>query len=146
MYGIESWGGALKTTITKLQNIQDKMTKLTLGNRGQNMSSKQRQRFLGWLPIHLEIQSAAHRMTFKVINSQIPEEIASLMPMNNKALRIANKRTLDTKPAWLSKSKAAKSSYRGHAYLYNTLPDDITTELKFKKFKNKIRQYFLEKY
>ena len=76
MYGIESWGGALKTTITKLQNIQDKMTKLTLGTKGQNMSGRQRQRFLGWLPIHLEIQSAAHRMTFKVINSKIPEEIA----------------------------------------------------------------------
>ena len=85
-------------------------------------------------------------MTFKVINTQIPEEIASLMPINTKALRISNKRKLDTKPAWLAKSKAAKSSYRGRAYLYNTLPNDITTELKFKKFKKKIKQYFLDKY
>ena len=122
------------------------MTKITLGKRGLKMTSRQRQRTLGWLPIQYEIQAAAHRMTFKVINSKIPEEISSLMPMNTKALRISSKRKLDTKPSWLSKSKVAKSSYRGRAYLYNTLPDFITTELKFSKFKKKLRQYFLEKY
>ena len=118
MYGIEAWGGAKKSSIKKIQQIQDKMSKLMLGKRGKNLLSNQRQRLIRWLPINQEILSATHRMTYKLISTGIPEELASVMPINNKSLRIKGKKKLDTKPAWLSKSKVAKATFRGRVYVH----------------------------
>ena len=62
------------------------MCKATLANKGLKLSPKQRQCLLSWLPIMQEVQIAAHKMTFKIINGGIPEEMSSLMPINDKSL------------------------------------------------------------
>ena len=117
------------------------MSKLTVPEKGQRLSSNQRQRLLGWLPVKQEILMANHKMTYKLINDNTPEELASVMPLNTEALRIKDKKKLGTKPSWLSKSKVAKSSYRGRAYTNNILPHYLTTEPKYSKFKTNIKIY-----
>ena len=146
MYGIESWGGVQKTLVTKLQNIQDKMTKLTLGRDGRTLSARQRQRKLYWLPISKEIELAACKMTYRLINNSIPEELSTVMPLNTKGLRIKEQKKLDTKPSWITKSKSSRASFRSRAYVYNTLPSVITTQETYKKFKKSVKQHFLDMY
>ncbi len=89
---------------------------------------------------------ATHKMTYKIINLNIPEELSLIMPLKEKYLRIKNKKKLNTKPAWLSLSKVAKSTYRGRAYQYNSLPHSMTTEKSYNKFKKILKLYFLDKY
>ena len=146
LYGIEAWGGLLKGTIAKLQAQQDMMTKMTLGKDYSRLSARQRQRLLNWLPINQEIEYAAAKTTFKIILDKKPEELASLMPINSKGLRIKNQRKLDTKPAWLTKTKVARASFRARSYNYNILPSNITTEVKFSRFKKLLKTYYLDKY
>ena len=52
LYGIDSWGGIQKTTIQKLQVQQNTMARVTLGKKGERLSTRQRERLLNWLPIH----------------------------------------------------------------------------------------------
>ena len=146
MYGIKTWGGAQLTSISKIQKLQDRMSKLTLNHRHKNLSASQRQHLLGWLTVKQEIISASHKMTFKVVNFKIPEEISPLMPLNENSLCLKGTNKLAAKPAWLAMSKAAKASFRGRAYTFNTLPHEITKEVKYSKFKEKIRNYYLNKY
>ena len=122
------------------------MSKLTLGREGARLSARQRQCMLSWLPISQEVELAACKMTYRIINSQCPEELAAQMPSNTKGLRIKEQRKLDTKPAWLVKTKAARASYRGRAYIYNVLPSSLTTLPTFKKFKKQIKEHYLNKY
>ena len=146
LYGIDSWGGIQKTTIQKLQVQQNIMAKVTLGKKGDRLSTRQRERLLNWLPIDREIEMSAARSTFIILLDKIPEEISSLMPQNMKGLRIKNQRKLNTKPAWLTKSKLARSIYRARAYKYNTLPAELTQMTKYSDFKKNLKTYFLNKY
>ena len=145
--GIESWGGIQKTYLTKLQQQQDIMTKITLGRQGDRLSPRQRQCLLKWLPLKQEIEMAMARTTFNIIlERKNPEEISSVMPQNLKGLRIKNQRKLDTKPAWLTKSKVARATFRAWAYKYNTHPAILTQETKYSKFKKDLKNHYLDKY
>ena len=146
LYGIEAWGGVQKTLMSKLQAQQDIMSKLTLGKEGSRLSARQRQRTLNWLPISQEAEMASCKMTYKIINLKCPEELAAQMPCNTKGLRIKEQKKLDTKPSWLVKTKEARASYRGRAYTYNTLPSTLTTLPTYKKFRNQIKEHYLNKY
>ena len=146
MYGIESWGGCLKGSISKIQAQQDIMTKITLGKQGARLSPRQRQRLLNWLPISQEIEFATAKTTFNILLEKRPEEISSLMPQNTKGLRIKNQRKLGTKPAWLTKTKTARATFRARAYKYNILPKAVTQEIKYPKFKKELKCYYLNKY
>ena len=53
------------------------MTKITSGHKWDKLSSKQRQIILQWLPVKQEVHAAAHKMTYRVINGGIPEEISN---------------------------------------------------------------------
>ena len=78
LYGIENWGGGAQlTTIRKLQKIQDKMVNLTAGKSIKHLTTRQKQRKLEWLPIRQEIAAASYKMTYRIINSGIPEELCS---------------------------------------------------------------------
>ena len=122
------------------------MSKLTLGRDGWNLSARQRQRLLNWLPISKEIELADCKMTYQIISNWIPEELAMVMPCNEKGLRIKEQRKLDTKPAWLTRSKPARASFRARAYVYNCLPSSITTQDLYNKFKKVIKQHYLDMY
>ena len=86
--------------------------------------------------------SSTHKHTFKIINLNIPEELATQMPRNLKNLRIQHHNKLDTKPRWISKNKRTRSSYRFRAYHWNTLPKEITSQVDYKKFKKSLKTYF----
>ena len=87
---------------------------------------------------------ATHRMTHSILNVGIPEEIATKMPMNLKSLRVGKHRKLDTKPRWLQKNKITRASYRARAYLYNVLPEKVTSQVEVKKFKKELKSYMME--
>ena len=118
----------------------------TQSKRILSLSDRQRQRLLQWLPIKSKILFSTHKMTYRVINNKIPEDLSLLMPINNKSLQIKDKMKLDTKPAWLASSKMTRATYRGRAYLYNALPHYLTTEKYYKKFKTNLKRFYLDKY
>ena len=78
------------------------MVKNVLGAKFQNKSNHQKHQILKWLSVQGDIEHATHKLTFKILNSQIPEEIATKMKMNTKTLRVGLHRKLDDKPRWLS--------------------------------------------
>ena len=106
-----------------------------MGGKYPRLSANQRQRLIKWLPIDQEIQLAAHKQTFKIINFQKPEELATKMPINSKHLRIQNQKKLDTKPRWQTSNKITQKSFRNRAYLYNLLPNEITSQTIYSKLK-----------
>ena len=71
--------------------------------------------------------------------------LATQMPMNEKTLRIKTHRKLGTRPRWLGMSKVTRASYRARSYLYNTLPQFLTTLPDLNKFKEKLKIYLKDK-
>ena len=82
MFAIEAWGGASKTLIQKVQNLQNQAAKLALPNNKYNLNSRQKHNLLNWHSIQTEIEIATHKFTWKIINYNIPEELAAQMPLN----------------------------------------------------------------
>ena len=143
--GLKYGEGSRRSLYQKLQTQQDIMSKLTLGKDYTRLSARQRQHLLNWLPISQEIEYAAAKTTFKIINDNKPEELSALMPTNTKGLKILNHRKLDTKPAWLTRSKVARDSFRARAYHYNLLPSAITSEMKFSHLKKQLQNFLPRK-
>ena len=145
MFGLETWGGVSKTLINRVQRCQDQASKLALPRQYKFKSARQRQDALGWLSIDKEIKKSTLTQTFKIINLGTPQEMASLMPTNQKSLRVASHKKLDTRPRWLGSNKITKSLFRTRSYVYNTLPSSITTLPDVRKFKKKIKEYLKKK-
>ena len=141
MFGIETWGAAI-TLISKIKNLQDQTTKLSLPRELTNKKSRQRQKLMNWMSIEKEIQSATHKQTYKVLNWRIPEELSTRMPMNSNSLRMQTHQKLATKPKWVTQNKVNRASYRNRAYLYNTLPMIVTSQKTFKDFKKQLKKYY----
>ena len=146
IFGAESWGGAQQTLLTKVQSIQNRVVKNILGKEHYNKSLRQKHLILNWLSVKAEIEQSTHKLTHKILNENIPEEISARMSMNTKSLRIGLHRKLDTKPKWLNKNKTTRASYRSRAYKYNTLPEKITSQIKKKTFKKELRNFLREKW
>ena len=135
------WGG--QTCIAKIQVIQDRVTKVILGHKAGKLSSLQREKAMNWLSVREEITLATMRMMHSLINQGIPEEMASIMPLNQRNLRLIQARKLDTKPRELNKNERTQASFRNWAYYYNTLPNRLT-EISEKKWFNKWLKVFLK--
>ena len=114
-----------------------------LGHQGSRQSASQRQKTLGWLSVSQEVTLTTMRMTHKVINMSIPEELATKMPLNTRNARLKEARKLDTKPRILNRNKWMQSSFRSCAYFYNTLPNRLTAISEPKHF-NKWLNFFLK--
>ena len=142
MYGLESWGGAPRSLISKIQKIQEQASKLAVPHKHRNKNSRQREEILGWLSVQNEISRATLVQTYKIINGGKPEELASVMPINKKSPRIMEHKKLDNKPKWLNKNKTTRACYRNRAYEYNTLPKKVTTQENVKKFKKELKEFF----
>ena len=78
--------------------------------------------------------------------SRVPEELSTKMEMNTNSLRIGLHQKLITKPRWLYKNKITRSLYRSQAYLYNTLPEKVTSQVKVKHFKKELKNFMIEKW
>ena len=146
LYGIEAWGGSKKTVLNKIQSLQNQVTKLVLGRKHPRLSVNQRQRLMKWLPITKEVELATNKQTFKILNMKKPEELAARMPMNLKHLRISKQKKLDNKPKWLMSNKTTRKSYRNRSYNYSTLPNVLTSQETYLKFKKKCKEHMLDKY
>ena len=146
IFGSESWGGSRKTLIEKIQTIQNKVIKYTLGPEHHKKSTRQMHKIIGWLPVLGDIEQSTFKMTHKILNSKIPEEISEKMPMNLKSLRIGQHRKLDKKPKWLNTNKLSMKTFRSRAYHYNTLPEKLTQLTKPKDFKKDLKSYLDKKW
>ena len=145
MFGIETWGGTTPPLIKRVQNLQDQASRLAVPRISQEKSSRQRQTILNWMSVHQEIDRATHTQTYKVLNTGQPEEMATLMKINNKGHRLQKQRKLDTKPKYLNKTKLIRSTYHSMSYIYNTLPSSITTQPTLIKFKKHLKNYMKSK-
>ena len=104
LFAIETWGGADKSLISKIQRLQDQAGKISCGNLHPRDSNRMRQTRLGWLPIQKEIELATHVYTWKVINMKVPEELSARMPVNTSGRRIQEQRKLFKRPKDLDKN------------------------------------------
>ena len=115
IFAAEAWGGASQSLVTKVQSIQDRVTKVLVGPKDAKLSSRQRETKLGWISVKDEIKLATLRMTHKIAHLAVPEELAVKMPLNlnHRRLQVAHK--LDTKPRELNKNKRTRDSYRNRS-------------------------------
>ena len=134
IFAIDAWGGVNKTLQAKVQAIQDRVTRSTLGLKAAKKSSYQREKELGWLSVQQEVIMSTHRMTHKIVYKAVPEELAAKMPLNTTNLRLKEAHKLDTKPKFLNKNLRTRSTFRSRAYLFNTLPNRLTAIEDPKKF------------
>ena len=141
MFGLETCGGAKKTTINNVQTLQDQAFKLALPQAYHRMSARQRHTALKWLPVNKEVTRATLTLTHKILHTGSPQEIATQMPINTKSLRVQQHHKLDTKPRWLGANKTTKASFRNRAYVFNTLLGSLTSIKDTKKFKPKLKDY-----
>ena len=140
-FAIDAWSGVKQSSLTKLQKLQDRVAKSTMGYKGAKMSSSQRLRALGWLPVSQEALLATHRITHKILHRGVPEELASMMPPNTTNLRLLEAKKLATKPKYLNKNKRTTASYRNRAYCFNTLPNRLTSLKDHKQFGKWLKVY-----
>ena len=141
-HAIDAWGGTNEQHLSKIQAIQDRVTKSVLGHKKAKLSSQQREKELGWLSVRDKVKLATLRMTHKVVHQHIPEELACSMPLNTINLRLIEAKKLDTKPRALNKNKRTRASFRSRAYTFNTLPNRLTAIVENKRF-NKWLKVFL---
>ena len=141
MFGMESWGGALKTNLKKIQTLQDRASKWALPTKLHYKNPRQRLKQLNWYPIDQEIKYITHCQTFKIINWKTPQHLAQVMPLNTQGLRLTQQRKLSTKPKWLGKNLLTRTSFRSRCYFYNTLPSEVTTNTDLKKFKKSLKSH-----
>ena len=125
-FAIESWGGASKSLISKVQILQNRALKIILGRKAARLSDNQRHQMVNWLTVEQEINLGTLRMAHKVIHLNIPEELSVSMPQNRRNWIIKQAYKFDTKPKLLNKNKRTKGSFRNRAYLFNTLPHRLT--------------------
>ena len=141
MYGMEQWGGAPKSILKNVQNLQDQVTRLTLPREYKEKSLRQRLQKMDWISVQKEVKRATYVQTYKILNQGVPQEMAIKMPMNEKSLRIKEHQKLGTKPRWLGKTKITRATYRNRAYEYNTLPKVVTTQPDLRKFKKELNKW-----
>ena len=107
-FAVDAWGGASKVLLSKVQTIQDRVTKTILGRYTARLSSSQRLKKLEWPNVKNESILATMRLTHKIVHRQIPEELALKMPINSRVL-IHGVHKLATKPKFLLKKQTNKS-------------------------------------
>ena len=91
-FGIETWGGCKKTTINRIQKIQDKVIELTTASKGDRRSMNKKQSDLKWLSVEDEIKMATFKMTYSILNLGQPEIMAIKMPQNKNGLRMESQK------------------------------------------------------
>ena len=143
LFGIESWGGTNKANIKLIEKEMFTAAKYALGKEDRYKSDRFRLRKLGWLELEKEIKFSEMKITHKILNQNILEEMSIIMPMNTNNNRIQNHRKLGTKPRYLMKSKLTRSTFRNCAYHYNTLPSMITKTLDLSKFKKLLKYHII---
>ena len=73
LFAAESWGGASRSLIKKVQSIQDRVVKIVLSPEHDRKSIRQKHLVLKWLSVRGDIQHTTNKFTFKILNDQIPE-------------------------------------------------------------------------
>ena len=129
----------------KIQKIQNQVKKFIVEQRDQNKNPRQRHQQLNWLSVDAEIKLATHKQTFKILNQNIPEILATKMIMNKNNNRIKEHKILHTKPRWLNSNLQNSRSFQSRSYLYNTLPKELTKLESFDKFKKNTKIYLMTK-
>ena len=146
LFGIESWGGTTMEDINKIQKIQNNVINdITKDKMLWFKTIHQKHAAVKWLSVKSEILMSTHKMTFNVLNNKIPEVLATKMKINNSNNRIGEHRKLGVKPKWLTKKLLYSNCFQACAYIYNTLPKDITTAKTANIFKKKIKLHMLQK-
>ena len=127
LFGIETWGGGVdKTTLQKIQVLQDQAAKIASGRDFKMDYARKKQARLGWLPIRSEVDFSLFVQVWKILNLKMPEELNVKMPKNETGRRIQMQKKLAKKPKWLDKCKIHGQSFRSRSYKYNTLPGNLT--------------------
>ena len=139
MFALEIWGGAKKSLITIVQKLQDRASEIALKGlkNADRLSKSQRNKILKWLPIEEEIKLSTMKMVNKILLTSVPAGLAALMPKNEIAPRIMVHHKLASKPTFLNKSLLTRSTFRNRAYIYNSLPGQVTSlkdHMKLKKW------------
>ena len=142
-FGLETWGGISQELKTKLQKVQNSVTKYVVPKELQYKSPRLRHKHLEWLSIEAEIQQATHKATYKILNQGQPEILHLKMPMNTNSTRMKAHKKLHTKPKWLTSKDIYRKSFQNRAYNYNTLKKEITSADSKTKFKKLIKQHMI---
>ena len=140
-FAIDAWAGVGLSQISRVQKIQDRVAKQTLGHKWSKASKSQRLNELGWLPVKQEAKLATLRLAHKITTRGIPEEMSAKMPLCSTTPRLREARKLAMKPKYLNKNKKVLSSFRNRAYTLNTLPHRLTEISDPKTFNKWVKVY-----
>ena len=111
LFAIDLWGGMSKANLKKIQALQDKASKLALGSKHENKTPSQQQKLLGWLSAADKVTYATHRSTHAVIHDGSLPEMFSMMPLNQRHIRIAELKKLGPKPRVLNSTARYRSTF-----------------------------------
>ena len=147
---VEKWllelmlgGGVGQTLLTNVQNLQNWAAKVVLGHPSRMKSNSQRMKQMNWMTVKQEVKIATLRLAHRIVHRNIPEEMTTKMPLNQRSLKIKKTFKLAAKPRELTTNKLTQTSFRSRAYEFNTLPHRLTSIKDHKSF-NKWLKIFIQ--
>ena len=147
LYGIEIWGLCPKYLLQKIQRLQNKAARITLGISARSLDSATLLRKMNWMSIEQLVEYRISCLIHQVIYTQTPEYIYKMLIVNNQTntrTTIGNK--LGPKPRHIGKTQYSKNQFIPRSYdIYNAIPSIITSIENKQIFQNHLRRYILNR-
>lgn len=138
--------GACKSSIKKLQRVQNTAARILTGHRkSEHITPVLRQ--LHWLPVEQRIKFKLLVITFKALNDLAPDYLQELLTLHRppRSLRSAEKNLLVV-PRTKSSLVTSRSFSVAAPILWNNLPTDIRCNSNFTTFKSQVKTYLFKEY
>ena len=139
------WGLCPKYLLHKIQRLQNKAARITLGITARLLDTQTLLSKINWLSIEQLIKYRIATLIHQVIYTHTPEYIYKMLIINNKTntrTTIGNK--LGPKPKNIGKTMYSKNQFIPRSYeIYNEIPSIITSIPNKKVFQKYLRKYLL---
>jgi len=133
--------GAAKSTVSKLQRIQNTLSRIVLRADRQSHSSSLLQQ-LHWLPVQSRIHFKLATITYKALSTSSPQYLASLLHpyQPTRSLRSSSQNLLDVPPHHIN---FGSRSFRCAApSIWNAIPVQVRSSSSLDSFKHNLKTYY----
>ena len=126
LYGAETWAGAPKYILNKIQHIQLEAERTVIGPKCHRWFKSSLQKEMKWMGIEQIAQLCSACLTHKILTSNQPEVLAyrtNSQIQSTRDTRQSGPFKLGPKLAGTGTTKASKFQYRANSYrLYSQIP------------------------
>ena len=147
LYGAETWAGAPKYIINKIQHIQLEAARTVIGPGSRRWSRTHLLKEMKWMGIEQIAQFCSARLTHKILTTSQLEVLAHRTIsriQSSRDTRLSGPYKLGPKPAGIGTTAASKYQYRANSYRhYEPIPLVIKKITKPHIFKKHLKRWII---